>query len=374
MKTTRRITLVMVLSLFAFWSCNEDPSLEPVHQTDPVDISAEMIQKIKDAGVSVEGLQEFDDYYIAEGDIIFHKEDLKQDHGPSTEQARSDYIIAPAYWNIKVYLDDASFSSLNLSNAVNDAISSVNGIGSGISMSRVYSASQANITIRRSNLSSGICGIAGFPTSSGRPYSLVNINESYMIQRGYTSDSRLTQLVAHELGHCIGLRHTDWSSRNEPFANTIAGTPTSDSNSVMNSTICGLSWVGWSFYDKVGVKTLYATQANAGNNLVPGEQLSTNQFIQSNDNRFKVVMQSDGNFVLYKYNVPIWSSNTGGTSATKAIMQGDGNLVVYDNSFNDYWDSGTNNRHNAFAVIQDDGNFVIYQGGTAFWDSGTAGY
>ncbi|WP_074406026.1 M57 family metalloprotease [Aquimarina megaterium] len=58
----------------------------------------------------------------------------------------------------------------------------------------------------RSDLGAG--GLAGFP-SGGRPYKWARIGPSVK-NRGvaYTQ-----HVIAHEMGHCIGLRHTDWQRR-----------------------------------------------------------------------------------------------------------------------------------------------------------------
>jgi hypothetical protein len=60
------------------------------------------------------------------------------------------------------------------------------------------------------------------------------------------------------------------------------------------------------------------------------------------------------------------------------VMQGDGNLVLYEQDGPAVWDSGTygqNCRGNqCFAAFQPDGNFVVYNGTTALWNSGTYGH
>lgn len=74
------------------------------------------------------------------------------------------------------------------------------------------------------------------------------------------------------------------------------------------------------------------------------QTLQTDQFRVSGCGRFKTVMQSDGNLVLYKNETnPIWASNTcnKGKGPFVCSMQGDGNLVIYDSTNAPTWASNT---------------------------------
>ena len=77
--------------------------------------------------------------------------------------------------------------------------------------------------------------------------------------------------------------------------------------------------------------------ANKGSFLATGQYLSVNDYLVSDNGEFFAVMQSDGNFVLYRGSGPsdnqgyIWSISHTSLPAGQyfAIMQGDGNFVVY---------------------------------------------
>jgi hypothetical protein len=108
--------------------------------------------------------------------------------------------------------------------------------------------------------------------------------------------------------------------------------------------------------------------------LTSGQRLTANQSLTSNDGRFTLVMQGDGNLVLYGPGGRArWASNTWGRPVDRATMQSDGNLVVSGPSLGTVWQSRTTGNSGASLVVQDDGNLVIYRtDGTPVWASNTA--
>jgi len=105
------------------------------------------------------------------------------------------------------------------------------------------------------------------------------------------------------------------------------------------------------------------------------QQLNVNDRLFSPNGKFTLVMQGDGNLVLYTTDTGkvVWSSNTWNTPTlvTHAIMQNDGNFVCYDANGKEYWSSKTWNHAGAFVVLQDDGNLVVRDGGSGvnLWTS-----
>jgi CHAP domain len=109
-----------------------------------------------------------------------------------------------------------------------------------------------------------------------------------------------------------------------------------------------------------------AIAAAGTDTLWRGETLQTNQLLRSKDGRFRLIMQGDGNLVLYGPNGAAWDSKTSGSGA-RAIMQGDGHFVVYTGSTATFA-TGTAGTPSDALVVQNDGNLVIYGGGRAQWD------
>jgi hypothetical protein len=111
------------------------------------------------------------------------------------------------------------------------------------------------------------------------------------------------------------------------------------------------------------------------NSLQENQQLNVNDQLISSNNKAHLIMQNDGNLVLYRNDndEALWASNTAGTPVNRAVMQGDGNLVCYDQDGRAYWSSGTYEHPGSLVVLQDDGNLVVYSStGNALWSSGTS--
>ncbi len=114
---------------------------------------------------------------------------------------------------------------------------------------------------------------------------------------------------------------------------------------------------------------------NFGDRIQSHREMPEGSYLQSGDGRFKMVVQGDGNLVIYQSNQPIWASNTSGRGYPnfKLAMQSDGNLVMYGRN-GATWASNTNGRGTSpyALVMQNDGNLVVYDGnGTPTWATNT---
>ena len=103
--------------------------------------------------------------------------------------------------------------------------------------------------------------------------------------------------------------------------------------------------------------------------LLRNQSLQVNQSIVSQNGAYILLMQSDGNLVLYTSAWrPLWATNTVGTGANVAIMQGDGNFVLYTPGGRAVWHTNTWGTAADRLIVQNDGNLVVYSpGGQVFW-------
>ena len=123
------------------------------------------------------------------------------------------------------------------------------------------------------------------------------------------------------------------------------------------------------------------------NELHVNEAIESGQKLSSTNGNYVLVMQQDGNLVIYKKETSgwaaIWASQTAGkgTSPYKLVMQGgDNHLLIRDAEKTAIWSTKvliadhSPWKEGGFAVLQDDGNFVVYDGyKSPMWDTATEG-
>lgn len=132
-----------------------------------------------------------------------------------------------------------------------------------------------------------------------------------------------------------------------------------------------------------GVDTAGIRCTSKGPTLRQEQRLFVGDCLVSPNGDLKLVLQNDGNIVLYLMlidaytGVALWSTGTNGKPINFLIMQGDGNLVAYDKNSKPYWDSKTTRKGATGRVlwVQDDWNIVIYESNesTSVRASGTGG-
>ena len=105
-----------------------------------------------------------------------------------------------------------------------------------------------------------------------------------------------------------------------------------------------------------------ASQSISASRLDAGQELFDGSALVSPSGRYRMVLQSDGNLVLYWEGQPLWNSGTRGDAPDHLEMQNDGNLVLYQ-GLDVLWDSrsGGGARSSAYYLnLQNDGSAVIY--------------
>ena len=124
-------------------------------------------------------------------------------------------------------------------------------------------------------------------------------------------------------------------------------------------------------------KTVWKSGRNHVWTLNSGEELLVGDKLTSPNGKVQLLMQADGNLVLYYTDTDdsadaLWATGTAGKSSQKVIMQADGNLVVYDSAGTYFWSSDTVGKNGAKLFCQDDGILFIHNYSTKalVWNTG----
>jgi hypothetical protein len=143
----------------------------------------------------------------------------------------------------------------------------------------------------------------------------------------------------------------------------------SDGNLVASNTT---NQAIWSWRTGALFEPFFTAPVNATSVMTIGSVFTPGMALFSPNGDYMMVMQSDGNLVLYGPRGPLWSTLTRGPGSFLIFQPGDGNLVLYNEFDTPLWTTGTGDRGASFMVLQDDGNFVIYTASnTPLWASGT---
>ncbi len=220
------------------------------------------IRKIESLGFDVSDITETESYYLVEGDILLEKSKLASYDKPQTRQAyHTTGLIARAkQTTITVGVDNSIPTSGedNWREQIQAAINLWNPLSN---LKMTYTLDPNPDILIRSDVNNPLPDYAiasAFWPMNGMPGSSISINLDY---DGNKTIPRLqkTYNMVHELGHCFGLRHTNWVEMGESQANHIDGTPITDSRSVMNGWTAENLWDGFSSGDRAAIDKLYPT-------------------------------------------------------------------------------------------------------------------
>lgn len=204
--------------------------------------------------------------YLIQGDIYIEKSKLVTYSQPQTRQAyhTTGLIGHPKQRSITVGVDSSIPASGvdDWRDEIQEAINLWNPLSN---LKMTYTTAANPDILIRSDVSAPLSNntiAAGSWPMNGKPGPSIWINLDYDYNKTIPRLQKIYNMV-HELGHCFGLRHTNWKSRNESNAYDIYGTPDSDPYSVMNGGTAEYQWSGFSEGDKKAIEYLYPSTFTA---------------------------------------------------------------------------------------------------------------
>jgi hypothetical protein len=175
-----------------------------------------------------------DGSYLIEGDILLTSDQLSELKGVVTnelihaneEHYRTTNVVStPGSGQRTITVRLGSGFPAHYSTGLDQALARYNNLNLKIYFQRVSSG--GNIVISGANLgtSGGGCILgqaAGFPTG-GNPSPGFTLSTSSCATTYLNTANKADEVMAHELGHCIGFRHTDYMNRSSCGQNANEG-------------------------------------------------------------------------------------------------------------------------------------------------------
>jgi hypothetical protein len=188
-------------------------------QPENSDIPPDIINQIKADGFSTRNIQKVKDGYLVEGDILLteneiaHMPKVKSLNVGNVEQYRTNNLIQnrPRILTVSI---DPGFPPI-YSTATDEALVRYS-IGLDISFLRVNGAADINIVpvnLLPNPDGTITLGASGFPDANGEPFHTIQLNINALALGNNPEQNYCATTIAHEMGHCIGFRHTDYFNR-----------------------------------------------------------------------------------------------------------------------------------------------------------------
>ena len=235
MRKLLSLIVVVAVVVAVIISCKKSSSSE----SEPVTTQLTQDEKalVKSAGFNGEWAEKTaDGNYLIEGDILLSKTQLQSMVGIA---ATSEYVIGNEEHYVTTNLVNTGTGIRTItvslgsgfpsyySTGLDLALAHYNNLNLNIHFQRVASGGEINIKGANLGRSFGGCILgqsAGFPDASGNPAPGFTLSTSKCATSYISTANKADEVMAHEMGHCIGFRHTDYMNRISCGSNSNEGT------------------------------------------------------------------------------------------------------------------------------------------------------
>lgn len=227
-------------------------------------------------GFKPEDIAEEAEHFVVEGDQLFDKENFWENYGMSSE---NEYFVEAAHeegiasdrkhyrWSylvtktktikIRIIVGGTNAVPTVWQTAITKAVQDWNAMGGGLTFMIQYASSPGTNVVNvsmKSNLPSDEYARTYYPSGNGYPGTDLYINPLFNSDSKLNSNGKIG-VIAHEIGHAVGLRHTD-SGQGTLITNVSTSCKNNpDPNSVMSAE--GDFYYGFTTCDKQAYFALY---------------------------------------------------------------------------------------------------------------------
>ncbi|HAA16638.1 MAG TPA: protease B [Cytophagales bacterium] len=203
MKITKTLAAALAAGLI-FSACQTE-----VEEPNFGEVDGFTLEALAEAGFNTTEVVKVENGYIVEKDIFMTDNDianLAQGDHISGEHYSTTNLVTGTPRTITVRTSISSFNA-----ALDEAIARYNAESMTLTFQKVSSGADINIVASPWYYRFfGILGSAGFPTAGGDPFNQIQMTTSYY---SGAPTNGIATVIAHEMGHCIGFRHTDYADR-----------------------------------------------------------------------------------------------------------------------------------------------------------------
>jgi hypothetical protein len=216
MKNQAFLFLICLVAVSLIISCQKDNKQDSANKPS---VSNDVLALIKAKGFSTKNVHALNGGYLVEGDIFLSSKELNRDarnnkvRVAKTEQYSTNNLVGGLPRVITIMVSNLGSAFVQ---GTDLAIQRYNALGLRIQFQRITSGT-ADITIQGfyQGPSGGYItlGSSGFPTDMGNPYNLIQMNTHPAAYGSNPNVLYVGSVIQHEIGHCIGMRHTDYMDR-----------------------------------------------------------------------------------------------------------------------------------------------------------------